>query len=31
MALAHVHSFTFINSWTKFTKSGYFGMGKRGA
>ena len=31
MRLSHVHSFTFIFGWTRFTGFGHFGMSKRGA
>ena len=31
MTLSHAHSFTFTYGWTRFSVSGYFGVGKRGA
>ena len=31
MACLTAHSFTFDHCWTRFTVSGYFVMGKRGA
>ena len=31
MRLSLTHSFTFTFGWTRFTRSGAFGMAKRGA
>lgn len=31
MTRSHIHSFTFSFGWTRFTVSGCFGVGKRGA
>ncbi len=31
MTRSHTHSFTFSFGWTRFTVSGCFGVGKRGA
>ena len=30
MTLSHTHSFNFTYGWTRFTVSGWFGVGKRG-